>query len=362
MIVLGVDPGSMRTGYGAVETDGRRHRLVEMGVLAPGQGLSLPEKLRHIHAGVFALIERLSPDVLAVEDVFHAANTRTALVLGHVRGVVLLAGAQAGLAVHEYPPATVKQQVTGFGRAEKSQVAFMVTRMLALPASRRAGRCDRRPRRRPLLRLPAARGRCALVIAQVRGRLVRKEPQEAVVDVGGVGYRVAIPLSTFYRIGEAGDEVTLLTHTHVREDTLALFGFLTPGEQALFERLIAVSGVGPKLALSILSGIEAPDLVSALRTSDVARLTRIPGVGKKTAERLVLELKDKVQNLSARRGARSRRTRRRHEGRPRLRPRAPGLLAARGRARRRPGPEGGPRGSLRGPPAPDPARALGTVD
>jgi Holliday junction DNA helicase RuvA len=136
------------------------------------------------------------------------------------------------------------------------------------------------------------------VIAQVRGRLVRKEPQEAIVDVGGVGYRVAIPLSTFYRIGEAGDEVSLLIHTHVREDTLALFGFLTSVEQALFERLIAVSGVGPRLALSILSGIEAPDLVSALRTSDVARLTRIPGVGKKTAERLVLELKDKVQNLS----------------------------------------------------------------
>ena len=137
------------------------------------------------------------------------------------------------------------------------------------------------------------------MIAQVRGRLVRKAPQEAIVDVGGVGYRVAIPLSTFYRIGEAGDEVSLLTHTHVREDTLALFGFLTSGEQALFERLIAVSGVGPKLALSILSGIEAPDLVSALRASDVARLTRIPGVGKKTAERLVLELKDKVQDLVA---------------------------------------------------------------
>jgi holliday junction DNA helicase RuvA len=136
------------------------------------------------------------------------------------------------------------------------------------------------------------------VIAHVRGHLVRKDPQEAIVDVGGVGYRVAIPLSTFYRIGEAGDAVTLLTHTHVREDALALFGFLTPGEQTLFERLIAISGVGPKLALSILSGIEAPDLVAALRTSDVARLTRIPGVGKKTAERLVLELKDKVQDLA----------------------------------------------------------------
>jgi Holliday junction DNA helicase RuvA len=143
------------------------------------------------------------------------------------------------------------------------------------------------------------------VIGQVRGRLLRKEPQEAIVDVGGVGYRVAIPLSTFYRIGEPGGEVTLLTHTHVREDTLALFGFLTAAEQALFERLIAVSGVGPKLALSILSGIEAPDLVAALRSSDVPRLTRIPGVGKKTAERLVLELKDKVQGLPATEAAES---------------------------------------------------------
>jgi crossover junction endodeoxyribonuclease RuvC len=135
MLVLGVDPGSQRTGFGVVETDGRRHRLIETGALAPGARLCLSEKLRHIHAGVAALIERTRPDVLAVEDVFHAANTRTALVLGHVRGVVLLAGAQAGLVVHEYPPATVKQQVTGYGRAEKSQVAFMVTRLLELPAA-----------------------------------------------------------------------------------------------------------------------------------------------------------------------------------------------------------------------------------
>ena len=139
MLVLGVDPGSQRTGYGAVETDGRLHRLIEMGALAPGQRLALPDKLRHIHEGVAALIERLRPDVLAVEDVFHATNTRTALVLGHVRGVVLLAGSRAGLPVHEYPPATVKQQVTGFGRAEKSQVAFMVTRLLALEAEAEPG-------------------------------------------------------------------------------------------------------------------------------------------------------------------------------------------------------------------------------
>jgi crossover junction endodeoxyribonuclease RuvC len=139
MLILGVDPGSLRTGYGAIDTDGRRHRLVEKGALVPPRRHPLPQRLRYIHAGITQLIERLQPDLLAVEDVFHAANTRTALVLGHVRGVVLLAGAQAGLAVHEFPPATVKQQITGFGRADKRQVAFMVARILQLPGAGEAG-------------------------------------------------------------------------------------------------------------------------------------------------------------------------------------------------------------------------------
>jgi Holliday junction DNA helicase RuvA len=137
------------------------------------------------------------------------------------------------------------------------------------------------------------------VIAHLRGRLLRKEPQEVVVDVAGVGYRLTIPVSTFYRLGEEGDEISLRVHTHVREDALALYGFLAAEEQALFERLIDVAGVGPKLAINILSGIETPELVTALRSSDVARLTRIPGVGKKTAERLVLELKDKMPAVTA---------------------------------------------------------------
>jgi Holliday junction DNA helicase RuvA len=136
------------------------------------------------------------------------------------------------------------------------------------------------------------------MIAQLRGRVVRKGPGEVVLDVAGVGYQVAIPVSTFYRLGEVGSEASLLTYTHVREDTLALFGFLTGGEQELFELLIGVAGVGPKLALNILSGIEPDELVLALRSGDVARLTRIPGVGKKTAERLILELKDKAQKLA----------------------------------------------------------------
>ena len=137
------------------------------------------------------------------------------------------------------------------------------------------------------------------MIAQLTGRIARKEPQEAVIDVGGVGYRVTIPLSTFYRLGTDGDSITLRVHTHLREDTIALFGFATAGEHDLFEKLITVANVGPKLAVNILSGIETDELVQALRGSDLARLTRIPGVGRKTAERLVLELKDKMPKAGA---------------------------------------------------------------
>jgi len=137
------------------------------------------------------------------------------------------------------------------------------------------------------------------LIGHLRGQILRKSPQEVVVDVAGVGYRVLIPVSTFYRLGDEGQPVNLRVHTHVREDALALYGFLSAPEQALFERLIDVAGVGPKLAINILSGIEAPDLVSALREGDVSRLTRIPGVGKKTAERLVVELKDRMPALLA---------------------------------------------------------------
>lgn len=132
------------------------------------------------------------------------------------------------------------------------------------------------------------------MIAFLRGRLLDKQPNRIVLDVNGVGYDVSVPLSTFYGLGEPGSEVSLRIHTHVREDALALFGFGTRLEQELFERLIAVSGIGPKLALSVLSGIEPPELIRAIQSADLARLTAIPGVGKKTAERIVLELKDRL--------------------------------------------------------------------
>ena len=132
------------------------------------------------------------------------------------------------------------------------------------------------------------------MIAQLRGAIVEKQPSRLIVEAGGVGYDVQVPLSTFYVLGEPGTAVTLRIHTHVREDVIALYGFATPLEQSLFERLISISGIGPKLALAVLSGIEPVELIKAIRLQDVARLTAIPGIGKKTAERIGLELKDRL--------------------------------------------------------------------
>ena len=135
------------------------------------------------------------------------------------------------------------------------------------------------------------------MIAFLRGILLEKHPNQAVVDTGGVGYDVQIPVSTFSALGETGSEVKLRIHTHVREDALSLFGFATADEKTVFERLISVSGIGPALAIKILSGLATGDLIASIRGGAVDQLVRIPGVGKKTAERMVLELKDKMEGL-----------------------------------------------------------------
>jgi holliday junction DNA helicase RuvA len=136
------------------------------------------------------------------------------------------------------------------------------------------------------------------MIGQLRGRLADKRPNQVMVDVGGVGYLVAVPLSTYAALSELHTEVTLLIHTHVREDALALYGFLSSREKHFFELLLGASGVGPSLALKILSGMTVEELVPAIRNGDVAELTRIPGVGRKTAERMVVELKDKLEAVT----------------------------------------------------------------
>jgi Holliday junction DNA helicase RuvA len=136
------------------------------------------------------------------------------------------------------------------------------------------------------------------MIGQLRGRLAEKRPNQVLVDVAGVGYLVQVPFSTYAALGELHTEVILLIHTHVREDALALYGFLSAREKHLFEMLLSASGVGPTLALKILSGMSVEELIPAIRGSDLARLTRIPGVGRKTAERMVVELKDKLEGVT----------------------------------------------------------------
>ena len=132
------------------------------------------------------------------------------------------------------------------------------------------------------------------MIAHLRGKLLAKHPNQVIVETSGVGYDVTITVPTFSDLPETGTEVALHIHTHVREEALALYGFLRSSEKLLFEKLITVSGIGPKLAITILSGMPADEMVRSIRGNDVARLTRIPGIGKKTAERMVLELRDKL--------------------------------------------------------------------
>lgn len=137
------------------------------------------------------------------------------------------------------------------------------------------------------------------MIAYLSGKLLEKQANTAIVDVGGVGYEVSIPLSTFYELGEVGSEVELRIYTHVREDAIQLFGFKTLRERDLYLKLISVQGIGPKSGIAMLSGMNAEEIIAALRSNNLARLTAIPGVGRKTAERMVIELRDKVGDIAA---------------------------------------------------------------
>jgi Holliday junction DNA helicase RuvA len=137
------------------------------------------------------------------------------------------------------------------------------------------------------------------MIAHLRGTLLEKHPNQAVVEAGGVGYDVSIPVSTYSALPEPGQEVRLRIHTHVREDAIQLFGFSTGEEKMLFEKLISVSGIGPKLGITVISGLAAADLITAIRAGATERLVRIPGVGKKTAERIILELREKLPEVAA---------------------------------------------------------------
>ena len=275
--IFGIDPGSQRTGYGCVERIGSRHALVICGSLSGPPRATFPDKLNAIHDGLTALLTRHRPDCVAIEDIFHARNVRSALKLGEARGVALLAASEAGVPVVSYAPGGDQARrrrlrprreapgaADGQAAARPRPAADAARRRRcaggrALPSAvvdgSHPGR-DARGCRQAAIRAAVLAGVSA-VIALLRGSLIEKHPSRVVVDVGGVGYDVQVPLSTFYGLGEPGATVVLRIHTHVREDLIALYGFSTPLEQDLFERLIAISGIGPKLGLAVLSGHRA---------------------------------------------------------------------------------------------------------
>ena len=304
MKVLGIDPGTAACGYGIVhESDGRLRAVVHGCVAHALRGerpeLRLKIDLRRRRR---SWSREHAPDAVALEESFVGADARTALSVGQARGAVLVAAASAGVECAEYAPARVKQAVCGYGRAEKAQVQRMVQTILWLDARRRR---STPPTRSPSRSATRSRRRCcrlAGMIARLRGRPVARRADGLVLDVDGVGYLVARDAAARCGRRDGAEEVEVETYLHVREDALQLYGFAEPAERELFEQLLCVSGVGPKVALAIVSGSPPADLRRAIALEDTARFEAIPGIGKKTAQRVVLELKEKI-------GARRRRRR-----------------------------------------------------
>lgn len=315
--ILGIDPGLNHTGWGIVDAEGSSCRRVASGVIDVPKG-ETAERLGTIARELTEIIARHAPTEAACERVFVNVNPQSTLLLGQARGAALCAADLAGLRVEEFTPSEIKQAVTGSGRADKLMVQEMVMRLLALPEAPRPDEADAlacaicsasmhrmraleksggtsriyAPARR--LDEPSRQERRKAMIGRLHGKLIEKNPPQVLIDVGGVGYEVDIPMSTFYNLPDLGGDVTLFTHLVVREDAELLYGFATKAEQTAFRTLIRVSGVGPRIALAVLSGMTADQLASAIESGETGLLTRVPGIGKKTAERLILELKGKL--------------------------------------------------------------------
>ncbi len=291
--VLGIDPGTAACGYGIVHVRGGRVTALASGCWTTGARERPELRLRVIFEGVQALIAAHAPDAVAIEESYVGADARIALSVGQARGAVMVAAATAGVECTEYAPTRVKQSVCGHGHADKGQVQRMVKMLLSLPGDPADLARGRRPRRRDLPRADAAARADGIVIARLRGTPAGRSADGLVLDVNGVGYLIAATPGVLSR-AEGGGEISVETFLHVREDALQLYGFVDAGERQLFVQLLTVSGVGPKVALAVVSGSPAPELRRAIAMEDHARFQAIPGIGKRTAERIVLELKEKV--------------------------------------------------------------------
>ena len=308
--VLGVDPGIASTGLAAVGRRQRRAILLWTETVRTPAGLAEAARLRTIHEAVRAAIATHRPSSVAVERVAWNTNQVSALRVARATGVVLLAAAEAGLTVEEYGPLEVKMAVTGSGTADKAagpRRARRAARPPGRPAADGRGRRGRHRALPPVADGAAARraGCGAAVIAFLEGELADKGAGRVVVAVHGVGYDVQVPASTIARLPGVGERARLLTRLHVRDDGMTLFGFATADERTLFDLLVTVTGVGPKVALSFLSVLSPEAIRRAVAAGDVAALTIVPGVGKKVAQRVVLDLKTSWAARGCRSPARS---------------------------------------------------------
>jgi len=289
-LVLGVDPGNARCGWGLVAEEEGRLSMVACGCLSTPSTMGRVQRLLRIHQGLAEILQHHRPDEVAVEQLFFNRNVTSAMAVGEARGIALLAAGQHDLPVAEYTPSRVKEALTGSGRATK-QDGHDLGPGAPASARRRLG-C---PGHRLDPRLPSTTE--PDVIAHLRGRIAHCGPGSLVVDVAGVGYAVAVP-DPLAETSELGAEVALSTHLAVREGEMSLYGFATLQEREIFRLLIGITGVGPRLALKVLSALSPASLARAILEEDVKTLTRIPGVGPRTARRLMLELSEKIAALA----------------------------------------------------------------
>ena len=315
--ILGIDPGLANTGWGVVRQYGPRMECVAYGCVSTPAGVELSQRLAKIHEQISAVISRFDPVCLGIETVWFGQNITAAFATGQARGAALVACAQHGLSVGEFTPRQIKMAVVGTGSADKAQVQYMVKKLLNLQVEPKpdhasdalaaaicytthegyggvggASALAKLESRGRVMRGGAQDlgGGCAM-IAFLKGALAGKTAACAYIDVQGVGYAVGMSQGALSKLPAVGEPVQVHTYLQVSDNGIALYGFLTLEEKALFERLIGVSGVGPKVALAALSSFTPEALVAAVQAQDVAAVQKIPGVGKKTASRIILELK-----------------------------------------------------------------------
>ena len=288
MRILGIDPGLAIVGFGLIEAETGKTQMLQYGAVTTPAGLPLAARLVQLERDMEELIAQLRPEAIAVEELFFSNNITTGIAVAHARGIILCTAAKSGIPLFEYTPMQVKQAVVGYGLAEKRQVMDMVRRLLKLKAVPRPDDAA------DALALAICPARSATsLFYYLEGKVAHVEPYLAVIDCGGVGYACRTTNHTIRQL-KKGEVKRLYTYLNVGDGIFELYGFATEQELNSFKLLIGVSGVGPKAALAILSVGTPEHLTMAVITGDEKALTAAPGVGKKLAQRILLELKDKI--------------------------------------------------------------------